>query len=178
MNKPLLLLLILLAFSCKTPEARKPVSVKTGSSIKESVQRNIKLFNQEKEHIQALIDSSPESEYIASENGFWYTYINKVENDSLQTPDFADIINFNYNVSRLDGSVIYTKDNLKTRNYAMDQEELFKGLREGLKLMKAEETIKFIFPSQMAYGYYGDDNKIGRNTPIVCEVTINTITKK
>ncbi len=52
------------------------------------------------------------------------------------------------------------------------QEELFKGLREGLKLMKTNETIKFIFPSQMAYGYYGDDNKIGRNTPIISEVTI------
>src|SRR5690606_21530307 len=157
----------LLAFSCKTPEARKPVSVKTGSSIKESVARNIELYNQEKKQIEALIAKSPNEVYIASENGFWYTYINKVENDSLQTPDFADIISFNYNVSRLDGSTIYSKENLKTRDYAMDQEELFKGLREGLKLMKASETIKFIFPSQMAYGYYGDDNKIGRNTPII-----------
>lgn len=178
MNKLLLILLLLFSFSCKSPEARKPVSVKTGSSIKESVQRNIDLYNQEKEEIQEVIAKSPNENYIASENGFWYTYINKVENDSLESPDFADIINFNYDVSRLDGSIIYSKENLKTRNYAMDQEELFKGLRSGLKLMKANETMKFIFPSQMAYGYYGDDNKIGRNTPIVCQVTINSITKK
>lgn len=149
MNKRFLILLLLpllcLGFSCKSPEARKPVSVKTGSTIKESVQRNIKLYNQEKEYIINLIAQSPDENYISSENGFWYTYINKVENDSLQTPDFADIINFNYNVSRLDGSVIYSKDQLRTRNYAMDQEELFKGLRAGLKLMKANETIKFIF---------------------------------
>ncbi|MBQ0769499.1 MAG: gliding motility-associated peptidyl-prolyl isomerase GldI [Bizionia sp.] len=178
MNKLILISLVLFAFSCKSPEARKPVSVKTGSSIKESVQRNIDLYNQEKEQIQAVIAKSPNENYIASESGFWYTYINKVENDSLESPDFADIINFNYDVSRLNGSTIYSKELLKTRNYAMDQEELFKGLRSGLKLMKPNETIKFIFPSQMAYGYYGDDNKIGRNTPIVCEVTINTITKK
>jgi len=59
----------------------------------------------------------------------------------------------------------------------MEQEELFSGLREGLKLMKTGETITFLFPSQKAFGYYGDDNKIGINMPIVCEVTVNLITK-
>ena len=81
MNKLLLILLLLFSFSCKSPEARKPVSVKTGSSIKESVQRNIDLYNQEKEEIQEVIAKSPNENYIASENGFWYTYINKVENE-------------------------------------------------------------------------------------------------
>ena len=59
----------------------------------------------------------------------------------------------------------------------MDQEKLFSGLREGLKLMKAGETVTFLFPSQKAFGYYGDKNKIGTNIPIICEVTVNTITK-
>ena len=59
----------------------------------------------------------------------------------------------------------------------MDKQELFTGLREGLKLMKPEESITFIFPSQTAYGYYGDDNKIGTNIPLICEVTLNTIIK-
>lgn len=58
----------------------------------------------------------------------------------------------------------------------MDQQELFTGLREGLKLMKSGETVTFIFPSQKAYGYYGDQNKIGSNLPIICEVTVNSIT--
>lgn len=41
--------------------------------------------------------------------------------------------------------------------------------------MKTGETVTFLFPSQKAYGYYGDDNKIGRNTPLICEVTVNSI---
>ena len=57
----------------------------------------------------------------------------------------------------------------------MDKEELFTGLREGLKLMKPGETVTFLFPSQKAYGYYGDEDKIGINTPLICEVTVNTI---
>ena len=60
----------------------------------------------------------------------------------------------------------------------MDKEELFTGLREGLKLMKAGETVTFIFPSQKAYGYYGDENKIGTNTPIISKVTVNSMTQK
>ena len=71
----------------------------------------------------------------------------------------------------------YSAEELRTQSYAMDQEELFTGLREGLKLMKTGETITFIFPSQKAYGYYGDDNKISSNMPLVCEVTVNSITQ-
>ena len=60
----------------------------------------------------------------------------------------------------------------------MDQEEIFTGLREGLKLMKTGETVTFLFPSQKAYGYYGDQNKIGVNVPLMCEVTIHSISEK
>ena len=59
----------------------------------------------------------------------------------------------------------------------MDKEELFTGLREGLKLMKPTESVTFIFPSQKAFGYYSDDNKIGTNITLICEVTLNTITQ-
>ena len=54
----------------------------------------------------------------------------------------------------------------------MDKQELFTGLREGLKLMRSGETVTFLFPSQKAYGYYGDENKIGTNVPLICEVTL------
>jgi hypothetical protein len=33
----------------------------------------------------------------------------------------------------------------------------------------------FLFPSQKAYGYYGDQNKIGSNMPLICEVTVLSI---
>ena len=179
MNKLIVLCLTLtIVLSCKTPEARKPETVKSGTFFKESVERNKKLFEKEKQKIQTIIGQDSISNYLGSESGFWYKYIVKTEIDSLQTPNFGDIVNFNYNVSDLNGNKIYTKEELKTRNYAMDKEELFTGLREGLKLMKAGETVNFLFPSQKAYGYYGDENKIGTNIPIICEVTVNSITQK
>ena len=66
----------------------------------------------------------------------------------------------------------------KIKPYVMDKEELFTGLTRRLKLMKPTETVTFIFPSQKAFGYYGDENKIGTNIPLICEVTLNTITQK
>lgn len=177
MNKLLTLALLFLAFvSCKMPEARRPISVKTGSFIDASVERNKKLNAKEQATIKKLMEQE-KKDYIASESGFWYYYNTKVDVDSLETPDFGDIINYDYNVKDLNGSLIYSKEDIKDKTYVMDKEELFTGLREGLKLMKSGETVTFLFPSLKAYGYYGDLNKIGTNIPLICEVTVHSITE-
>lgn len=178
MTKQLTILFALLILcSCKTPEARKPISVKTGSFIDASVERNKQLNAKEQASIQKIMADKKDNNYIASESGFWYYYNIKTNIDTLKTPNFGDIINYNYNIKDLNGALIYSKADIKTQTYAMDQEELFTGLREGLKLMKTGETVTFLFPSQKAYGYYGDENKIGSNTPLICEVTVNSITQ-
>ncbi|WP_418513229.1 gliding motility-associated peptidyl-prolyl isomerase GldI [Corallibacter sp.] len=160
--------------ACKSPEARRPISAKSGSFIDKSVARNIKLNESEYKRIEEIIKNNPQNNYIASQNGFWYYYNTKIA-DTTKTPGFGDIINYTYNVKTLSGQLVYSKDEIKTQNYVMDKQELFSGLREGLKLMKAGETVTFLFPSQKAYGYYGDENKIGTNAPLMCEVTVNSI---
>ena len=178
MKKHIIFLILIFTFiSCKKPEARQAVSVKTGSYIDRSVVINKKINNEQQEQIQQIIKNNPDIEYIASQNGFWYTYNIKVDNDSIK-PTFGDLVNFDYEILDFNNNTIYSKEELKAQNYAMDQEDLFSGLREGLKLMKAGETISFLFPSQKAYGYYGDEKKIGTNIPIKCKVTINKITQK
>lgn len=178
MNKVLTIALtLLLVIACKTPEARKPISSKSGSFINESVARNRELNKKEQAAFENIMQQH-DNNYIASENGFWYYYNNQITTDTLQTPQFGDIVNYNYNVKALNGNLIYSKADIKTQNYAMDQEELFTGLRQGLKLMKTGETVTFLFPSQQAFGYYGDSNRIGTNVPLICEVTINSISKK
>jgi gliding motility-associated peptidyl-prolyl isomerase len=177
MIRPIILLFLLaVAVSCKSPEARKPISHKSGSFINASVERNIKLNKKEKERIQQIIKADSDSDYIASESGFWYTYETKVEQDTIKA-NFGDIINFDYDVKTLAGQTIYSEEEIRPRDYAMDKEELFTGLREGLKLMKPGETVTFLFPSQKAYGYYGDTNRIGTSVPLLCKVTVNSITQ-
>ncbi len=169
--------LVFLFSSCKTPEARKPVSIKSGSFIDESINRNKELASKEEARIQKIIDQDTLHKYITSKGGFWYFY-NKKDTLPGNTPKFGDIVNFNYNIKDLNGNTIYSKKELDTITYYIDKEELFLGLREGIKLMKAGETITFLFPSYQAYGYYGDENKIGTNIPLMSKVTLNKITKE
>lgn len=177
MNKLIIISVVLLVFiSCKSPEARKPVSVKTGTFMDASVVRNKALHEQQKQLFENYMTERPEKEFIASSNGFWYAY-NSEKSIDTTTVQFGDVINFDFDINRINGEVVYSKEELKTRNYSMDQEKLFSGLREGLKLMKKGETMTFLFPSQKAFGYYGDNNKIGTNVPIICKVTVNSITK-
>ena len=42
-----------------------------------------------------------------------------------------------------------------------------------LLLMHKKEKVIFLFPSHIAYGYHGDDKKIGTNQPLLCTVTLH-----
>ncbi|SFN73161.1 protein involved in gliding motility GldI [Bizionia echini] len=172
MNKFLVLTCLLLTvFACKSPEARRPISAKSGSFIDQSVKRNIKLNNRERTAFESIMSKDSVTNYKTSENGFWYYYNTKVA-DSLTTPKFGDTLIYNYSIKDINETVIYSKADLMQQTYIMDKQELFTGLREGLKLMRSGETVTFLFPSQKAYGYYGDENKIGTNVPLICEVTL------
>ncbi|PZW40691.1 gliding motility-associated peptidyl-prolyl isomerase [Mesonia algae] len=174
-NNLYVFLVLLCAFACKTPEARKPVASKSGSFIQESVKRNKKLVAQEEKIISDIIKTDTTNNYISSSNGFWYYYQDQNIEDTL-TPHFGDLVEFEYNISTLEGNPIYTKQEIGKREYVIDKENVFNGLRQGLKLMKVGETVTFLFPSHKAFGYYGDLDKIGRNVPIRSTITLNSIT--
>ncbi|MEM6516146.1 MAG: gliding motility-associated peptidyl-prolyl isomerase GldI [Bacteroidota bacterium] len=171
-----LIVCLLLLAGCKTPEARKPESVQSGSFIKESAERNKKLNEKEYAQIKSIISKDTINTYLASESGFWYRYDVQIEKDTIQA-QFGDVINFDYNLKDLNGVTIYTSTEIGNQDYIMDKQELFTGLREGLKLMKPGESVTFLFPSQKAFGYYGDKNRIGTNVPLISDVTLNSIEK-
>ncbi|MDR5589855.1 gliding motility-associated peptidyl-prolyl isomerase GldI [Christiangramia sp. SM2212] len=171
-----ILFLVLLAVSCKSPEARRPVSQNSGSYVDESVERNKEMIAQEEDYIKQVMGENIDTEYLSSADGFWY-YYNDKSTDSLniETPEFGDVVVFDYSISSIKGESIYAEGEKPTREYAIDQEKLFTGLRQGLKLMKKGETVTFLFPSHKAFGYYGDKQKIGSNVPIMAKVTLHDI---
>jgi len=164
----------LLAWSCKTPEARRPVKTTSGSYINTSVERNKKMIAEEEEDIMAVIKADTIHEILNSKHGFWYYFVKKNPSEG-EKADFGDIVEFEYDIKDLDGNIIYSKDELGKQTYHMDKEELITGLREGLKLLNEGETATFYFPSHKAYGYYGDLYRIGANMPIISTVTILNI---
>ncbi len=167
------LLVTFVVSSCKqSQEARRPISHTSGSFMKKSAERNKKLIATEEGQIDSLIKSNPKVKYMASTKGYWYTYLEQNKLDTL-TPKKGDVAFFNYELKDLKGRIIYSEVELKPQTYAVDKQNIMTGIREGIKLMHKNEKIIFLFPSHIAYGYHGDDKKIGPNQPLLCTVTLH-----
>lgn len=166
--------IVTLAISCKQPEARKPISYSSGTFIKESIERNKGIVQDEEKLIQTIIANDSTHKYYQSANGFWYKYDVAVTTDSL-LPKKGDIVNLDFEIYDIDNKLIYGKEETSPKVYAVDKQEIMVGLRHAVKLMHKGETVSFIFPSHMAYGYLGDKDKIGTNVPLICKVTLHNI---
>ncbi|MCM4153176.1 gliding motility-associated peptidyl-prolyl isomerase GldI [Arenibacter sp. N53] len=169
--------LIIAIIGCKGPEPRKPVKVKSGSILHKSVERNKDLLAKEEKQIMEIIKNDSMNTYISSGIGSWYHYISK-NNDSDYYPQTDDLVFLEYNVISLGNESIYSKEHIGTITYKVDKQDLFPGLRNSIKLLKENESATFLFPSSLAYGYHGDNNKIGVNIPIKSTITILKIDKQ
>ncbi len=177
MKQFLFTFLLLFFISCSGPEPRKPVKIKTGSFIKESVERNKDLLAKEEKMIQYIISKDSLNKYISSSTGSWYYYQTKNEtSDYFPKPD--DLVALTYSIESLQNDTIYSFEEIGILNYVVDKQELFPGLRNSIKLLKEKETATFLFPSSLAFGYLGDKDKIGPNIPIKTTISILEIKKQ
>ena len=150
-----------------------PSTKSSGTFLKESVVRKKEVIAKEEAKIESIIKSNPKIKYIASTKGYWYHYEAKNETDTI-SPKKGDVAYFDYEVRDLDGNVIYSELELRPQTYHVDKEQkIIMGLRHGIKLMHKNEKVTFLFPSHMAYGYHGDNKRIGVNEPLIYTVTLN-----
>ena len=162
-----------LVSSCKQhQDARKPISHSSGSFMKQSIARNKKIIAGEEDQIAAIIKNDPAKKYIASKKGYWYYYESRNLADTL-TPKKGDIALFDYEIKDLQGNIIYSQEELEPQLYKVDKQNIMMGLRDGIKLMRKNEKVQFLFTSHMGFGYHGDNNKIGTNQPLFCTVTLH-----
>ena len=170
----LFFVLAIVLLSCHKPEPRKPVSYKSGSYLDASVERNKALLKAEEDAIFAIIEKDSLNTYYNSSDGLWYHYIRRNTTDTI-TPQFGDQVTFTYNLRTFNEDTIYSMEEVGVKTYHIDQQRLMTGLREGLKIMKSNEVITFLIPSSRAYGFYGDQNKIGSDLPLKATVQLHTI---
>src|SRR5690606_6515801 len=88
-------------------------------------------------------------------------------------PKKGDVAFFDYEIKDLKGNIVYSEVELRPQVYAVDKQNIMMGLRDGIKLMRKNEKVTFLFPSNMGFGYHGDEKKIGHNEPLICTVTLN-----
>ncbi|MBS7231029.1 gliding motility-associated peptidyl-prolyl isomerase GldI [Flavobacterium psychroterrae] len=166
------LLFAVLFVSCKQHEdARRPISQTSGTFMKKSVDRNKKLVANEEDVIKKIIKSNPKIKYYATRKGYWLYYDEQNTTD-LATPKKGDIAYFNLEVKDIEGKIIYSEADLGPQTYYVDKQDIMMGLRDGIKMMHKNEIVTFLFPSHIAYGYHGDNKKIGTNQSLICTVTL------
>lgn len=171
----ILLLLSIVCFGCSKVKPRRPINPKPSTTIlKETIKESKKLNQIEDAKIINLIKKDSANTYQVSSNGFWYTYINKIEEEKPK-PKTGDIVSIEYNITDLSDEIIYFKEELGTKTYTIDKEDFISALQVGIKLMKVGETITFVIPSYNAFGISGDGNKIGINQSIKSKVTLTNI---
>jgi gliding motility-associated peptidyl-prolyl isomerase len=149
---------------------------KTGSFMKESIERNKSLNNLEEDLIKAKLKKDAVNNYLTSSKGFWYFY-NKRDSLQIRYPKKGDEVVYTYEVKRLNDSILYSKDEIGEKQYLVDREELITGLQDGLKLMHPGETVTFLFPSHKAFGYTGN-KRVLPNEPLIYKVELIEITDK
>jgi gliding motility-associated peptidyl-prolyl isomerase len=162
--------------SCAQKEARQPISIRSGTFLKESAERNKALIAKEEATIQQYIKQDSANTYLASQNGFWYFYNEKATQETY-LPKKGDTLVYEFNTAKIAGATIYGKEEIGIQEYIVDKQKVIPGLRYGLQLMKKGETVTFLFPSHIAYGYHGDNKKIGTNVPIQSTITLLNIKK-
>ncbi|XLS30422.1 gliding motility-associated peptidyl-prolyl isomerase GldI [Flavobacteriaceae bacterium M23B6Z8] len=172
MRKIMLFILAVSLFAgCNDPQPRRPISVKSGSFSTKSVERNKELLASEEQLFEDIIKKDTLHDYIRSSNGYWY-FFNLKKDSSAYQPVTDDVVKISYNIRSVSNDTIYSADQIGDLVIKIDKEELFPGLRTGLKLLREGETATFLFPSSMAYGYHGDDDKIGINVPLISTVSL------
>jgi gliding motility-associated peptidyl-prolyl isomerase len=174
------LIVFSILLACGGPEPRKPVEVRSGGFIKESVARNRELLAREESRIKEIITQDSLHNYLSTASGSWYYYNHKID-AATYTPRAGDLVTIRFNILSLDNDTIYSEEEIGDLEYLVDKEDkdvLFPGLRNSVKILKETETATFLFPSSLAYGYPGDKGRIGTNVPIKSTITLLQIEKQ
>lgn len=172
-----LIALLVTAMGCGEPEVRWPVSRQGGSFLKLSAERNKRLLEREQALLDQIIEADSQHTWQTSESGSRYYYLQQVPGDGY-TPRPDDLVTLTYDIRTWDNDTIYRETEIGLVRYKVDKQELFPGLRNSVKLLQEGESAVFYFPSSLAFGYHGDQERIGPNLPVQSTLTIIEIEKQ
>lgn len=173
-KKPILVAFLTLFLACQSPQARRPLTISSSSHLKESAKTSKMIYEEDVADIATYVSHLDSVKVYASQSGYWY-YYDKRDSLGSETPRPDDLAILTYQIEDLSHKVIYDSVSIGKIEYIVDKEELFKGLREGIKLMYPGQQVTFLFPSELAYSYTGDKNMIGPNESLVCKVHLYSI---
>lgn len=169
----LMILSLFLLTACKSKVTQYPVNYDKDEFMKFSQDRNKQILEEDNELIENYIDSTG-LDFKQTQFGFW------ISNSGMATETMAksgDYVQYEYEVSDFENNVVYSRQEIGIKDAVLGREDLPRGLHVTLQLIEEGDSATALYPSFLAYGGYGDRNKIGGNEPLIFRVKILDIKK-
>lgn len=162
-----ILIFMIIFFSCKREKSSDPP--KQVKHTKESLEEvNRLLVDKDAELIKSYVDRRG-WEMEVTKSGLWYMAYEEGNGSLIKKGDY---ITFNYDVWLLDGTLIYSSDELGPKSFTVGKGGVESGLEEGVLLLKKNSKARFILPPHLAHGLIGDENKIPARAILVYDIEI------
>ncbi len=107
--------------------------------------------------------------------GMYYTLIK--DSSAAEMVETEDVVEYEYDISMLNGSVLFTSKQLGNGRIKIDKQDAEIGLHESLKKLGLGDKGLFILPSHLAFGVAGDQDRVPPKTALVYELKVVKIQK-
>lgn len=165
-----ILVLALLMVSCN--EAPKPKQERFVSK-KELLEHNRKSVRMESDQIDKYV-SRRNWEMTSTGSGLRYMIYEEGLAEARYPKEYDTAV-VTYQVSLINGKVIYESDSEKPATFVVGHDDVESGLQEGIRFMKIGDKAKLIVPAHLAHGYTGDFNKIPRSSTVIFDISLHEL---
>lgn len=167
--RALLFLFLLLIFSCaKEQTVYAPVgSVVVKTELQESRERAKNINEVERRLIEEWMKSQKEK-YYPMPMGYW---VNIETFDKREVQPNNLFVSYSYFLHDFEGTKVYDQPK-GFRDIPLGKVSDIKAVENALKKLKTGEEVKLLVPSALAYGTFGDGEKIGNDIPLIIDLKI------
>lgn len=149
--------------ACSNEESRLPTQQQVNRGM-ESV--NTQMMREESAQIDGYAERK-QWQMTTTGTGLRYMIYEKGSGEKAEPGRYATVA---YEVSLLDGTVVYSSEQSGTQEFLIGQDNVESGLHEGITYMHTGDKAKFILPSHLAHGIAGDQNKIPPRSSVVYDI--------
>lgn len=170
----LLILPLVLLFACKDKGGRgKNITLTEAKSRLQSV--NKALVDKDAELIEAYIERHKLQNIQNNGAGLFYLIWGETTDSLIKR---GDLVSLDYKISLLDGTLCYSSENSKPKEFVVGYGGVEAGLEMAMLLMRKGQRGKLILPPHLAHGLLGDNNKIPSRAIIVYDVHVKNVIAK
>ena len=166
--KYLILMLLLVSFSCdeKNPKPSQPV---TKGEMKSSMEKaNRYLLNEEAEDIENYVKRHGLN-MTTTGTGLRYQILKQ---GSEQKIEKGEVVTLEYELHSIAGDLIYSSENNGVKSFIVGEGTVESGLDEAMTYLHRGDVAKLIIPFHLGYGLHGDDNRIPEYATLVYTIKI------